>query len=92
MEHLEHLDYGCTPATILQQLRAMCLTHGQSVDLPVAWFDLDTGNLIELPQRYERIGETTYRYAAPTIPYEAVLRLSSNAFVADYPGLWVMEP
>ena len=63
----------------------MSLRQGQSMDFPVAWFDLDAGNLTELPQRYERIGESTYRYTAPTIPYEAVLQLSSNAFVAAYP-------
>ena len=69
----------------------MGLNRGQSMDLPVAWFDLDAGTLTELPQRYKRIGKATYRYAASTIPYEAVLELSSDAFVAIYPGLWVME-
>ncbi len=92
LEHVAHLDYGFTPATNLQQLRATSLRQGQWMELPVAWFDVDTGTLSELPQRYERIGETTYRYAAPTVPYEAILELSSNGFVANYPGLWIMEP
>jgi hypothetical protein len=91
LDHLAHLDYGFTPATNLQQIRAMALKQGQSMSLPVAWFDLDAGTLTELPQRYERIGEAAYRYAAPTIPYEAVLELSPDAFVASYPGLWVTE-
>ena len=47
--------------------------------------------LTELPQHYERRGETTYSYRAPTIPYEGVLDLAPNGFVAAYPHLWRME-
>ncbi len=91
LEHLWDLDYGFTPATNLQQLRRIAVVPGEAADFPVAWFDIDATTLIELPQRYERRGETTYLYRAPTIPYEGVLDLAPNGFVAAYPHLWRME-
>lgn len=91
LEHLCDLDYGFTPATNLQQLRRVAIVPGQAVDLPVAWFDLDTTTLTELPQRYERRDETTYWYVAPTVPYEGLLELSPNGFATTYPRLWRME-
>ena len=91
LEHLRDLDYGFTPATNLLQLRRVAIVPGQAVDLPVAWFDIDATTLTELPQRYERRGEATYWYAAPTVPYEGLLELSSNGFASTYPQLWKME-
>jgi hypothetical protein len=91
--HLLDLDYGFTPATNLPQLRRLGLEPGQAADLPVAWFDLGAARLTELPQRYERRDGTTYRYSAPTVPYEGLLELSSRSgFVRRYPLLWEMEP
>lgn len=86
-----HLDYGFTPATNFQQLRQLGLTHGQAVDLPVAWLDVPPGDLQVLPQRYERRTETTYWYEAPTVGYAAVLEITSMGFIRSYPGLWQLE-
>jgi uncharacterized protein len=91
LEHLWDLDYGFTPATNLQQLRRLTIARGQTVDLPVAWFDADATTLTELPQRYERRDETKYWYEAPTVPYEGLLELAPNGFAKDYPQLWRME-
>lgn len=86
------LDYGFTPATNLPQLRRLGLAPGQAAELPVVWFDLGPARLVELPQRYERRDGTTYRYTAPTVPYEGLLVLSRSGFVRSYPMLWEMEP
>lgn len=91
LAHLVDLDYGFTPATNLQQLQRMALDLGESADVPVAWFDVDAPTLTELPQRYERSNETTYRYVAPSVPYKGLLEISSNGFVRNYLGLWRME-
>jgi hypothetical protein len=91
LEHLWDLDYGFTPATNLQQMRRVAAVPDQAIDLPVAWFDIDTTTLTELPQRYERRSETTYWYVAPTVPYEGLLELSQNGFASIYPRLWKME-
>ncbi|MBV8441414.1 MAG: putative glycolipid-binding domain-containing protein, partial [Hyphomicrobiales bacterium] len=88
LEHLADLDYGFTPATNILQLRRAAPGLGQTVSVPVAWFDVGAASLIELPQRYERRGEATYWYVAPTVPYEALLEIASNGFVQFYPGLW----
>jgi hypothetical protein len=86
--HLWDLDFAFTPATNLQQLRRMALATGQEIELPVAWFDLDTETLSELPQRYERCTESTYWYVAPTVPYKGFLEIADNGFVRRYPDVW----
>jgi hypothetical protein len=88
LEHLVDLDYGFTPATNVLQLSRIRLALAQKADVPVAWFDLDSASLIELPQSYERRGETTYWYEAPTVPYQALLEIAPNGFVRSYPDLW----
>jgi uncharacterized protein len=88
LEHLVDLDYGFTPATNLLQLSRVALKTGQRAAVPVAWFDLDSAALVELPQSYERRSETSYWYEAPTVPYQALLEIAPNGFVQSYPGLW----
>ena len=85
---LVDLDYGFTPATNVLQLSRIALQPGQKADVPVAWFDLDSASLIELPQSYERRGAASYWYEAPTVPYQALLEIAPNGFVRSYPGLW----
>jgi uncharacterized protein len=88
LEHLSDLDYGFTPATNVLQLSRIALTPGQSEEVPVVWFDLDSASLTELPQRYERRGEASYWYEAPTVPYQNLLEIALNGFVRSYPELW----
>ena len=88
LKHLVDLDFGFTPATNLLQLKRLRLSPGETAEVPVAWFDLDSVSLIELPQTYERRGEATYWYEAPTVPYRALLEIAPNGFVRSYPGLW----
>ena len=88
---LSDLDLGFTPATNLQQIRRMNLAVGQAMDLPVAWLDIESTALVELPQRYERMDATSYWYESPTASYRATLDTDNNNFVIRYPGLWQME-
>ena len=91
LEPLADIDFGFTPATNMQQLKRVAPKVGQSVDIPVVWFDVGETSLIELPQRYERRTELTYWYASPTAGYEGLLELAPNGFATSYPGLWAME-
>jgi hypothetical protein len=91
LKHLVDLDFGFTPATNALQLKRLGLSPGQKADLPVAWFDLDSVSLIELPQTYERRGDASYWYEAPTVPYRGLLEIAPNGFVRSYPGLWRLE-
>jgi len=86
------LDFGFTPSTNLLQLRRLALAVGQSAVNPVAWFDVSTGTLDVLLQRYERRSQNTYWYEAPRFEYSALLELASSGFVRRYPGLWEAEP
>jgi uncharacterized protein len=88
LEHVVDLDYGFTPATNVLQLSRIALKPGQNAEVPVAWFDLDSASLTELPQSYERRSEESYWYEAPTVPYLALLEIAPNGFVRSYPGLW----
>ena len=71
-EHLVDLDYGFTPATNVLQLSRIALKPDQRAEVPVAWFDLDSASLTELPQSYERRSEACYWYEAPTVPYQSL--------------------
>jgi uncharacterized protein len=88
LQHLVDLDYGFTPATNVLQLMRMALSPGGRAELAVAWLDLDSAALTELPQTYERRGDASYWYEAPTVPYRALLEIAPNGFVQSYPGLW----
>lgn len=88
LERLVDLDFGFTPATNALQLARIALKVGQKAAVPVAWFDLDSASLLELPQIYERRSEASYWYEAPTVPYRAMLEIAPNGFVQSYPGLW----
>lgn len=88
---LPDLDLSFTPATNALQLRRAAPSIGQTISLPAAWFDLDRATLSELPQTYERLAATIYRYAAPSVPYEGFLEVASDGFITTYPNLWRRE-
>lgn len=89
--HCIDLDLGFTPATNLLALRRLHLAVGEEADAPAAWLDLESRSLGELAQRYQRRSEVDYGYSAPRFDYDAVLRVTPDAFVSDYPGLWRAE-
>lgn len=88
LEHLVDLDLGFTPATNLQQLRRVPIARDETVELPVAWLDVDAGTLTELPQTYQRRSETAFWYEAPSVGYQELLELAANGFIRRYPNLW----
>ena len=89
--HLVDLDYGFTPATNLQQIQRLRLAVGERAGNAVAWFDVGSTKLVELPQIYEKTGDLTYPYEGPMFGYRAVLKLDASGFVRDYPDIWTME-
>ncbi|MET3442457.1 hypothetical protein ABIC94_003244 [Variovorax paradoxus] len=92
LSHCVDLDLGFTPATNLLQLRRLNLAKGEGADAPAAWVDLDGGGMLsELKQRYERTANDAYAYEAKRFDYAAMLRVTEDGFVHDYPGLWIAE-
>lgn len=84
-------DLNFTPATNLITFRRLQLKVGERAEVPVAWLKVPEFELQRLPQTIERIEARTYDYAAPTVGYAGKLKLDENAFVLEYPELWVAE-
>lgn len=91
LDHCVHLDFGFTPATNFPQVRQLALRNGDRADLPVAWLDVPPAALRVLDQRYERQGDSTYWYVAPSVDYEALLEVTPAGVIRRYPGLWELE-
>jgi hypothetical protein len=91
LDHLHDLDLGFTPATNLQQLRRVDFARNGVAQIPVAWLDVEAGQLAELPQRYERRGDAVVWYEAPSVGYAGLLELAPSGFIQRYPGLWEAE-
>ena len=85
---LVDLDLGFTPATNLFPLRRLALRPGQAAEAAAAWLDDESWQLRRLPQRYERRSEHEYWYESPATGYAALLTVTADGFVSDYPGLW----
>lgn len=89
LSHCADLDLGFTPATNLLAVRRLNLSQGEGADAPAAWVDLEGGGVLsELAQRYERRGNSQYAYTARRFDYDAVLGVTGDGFVHDYPTLW----
>jgi hypothetical protein len=91
LAHCIDLDLGFTPATNLIQLRRLGLQAREKADAPAAWLDLDEGGLSLLAQSYERRSDSTFWYEAGRFDYAALLHVTPEGFVRDYPRLWRAE-
>jgi uncharacterized protein len=91
LDQLDDLDLSFTPATNLLHLRRQNVLHGKTAKVPVAWLDIDTGTLTNLPQFYERRGTSRFWYQAPTVGYEGMLEFAPDGFIQNYPELWIEE-
>jgi uncharacterized protein len=82
------VDLGFTPATNLLAIRRLALRVGQHAEAPAAYLEFPRLRATRLPQRYERVGRTTYRYEAPTEGHAGTLQVSSLGAVVRYPDLF----
>ncbi len=82
------LDLGFTPATNLLSVRRLRLRVGEAAEVPAAYLHMPGLQLERLAQRYERIGERAYRYAAPRFGYRGTLSVTASGAIAHYPGLF----
>lgn len=92
LEGCVDLDFGFTPATNLTQLRRLALAEGETGRAPAAWLDLDSGELTQLEQSYQRRSSATYWYEARRFGYAALLEAKPSGFILKYPELWEAEP
>lgn len=85
------LDLGFTPATNLLPLRRLALAVGETAPAPAAYLAFPALRLELLPQQYRRIAQREYDYAAPSVGYRGILKVSEQGMVIDYPGLFRLE-
>jgi uncharacterized protein len=82
------VDLGFTPATNLIALRRLALKVGQGAEAPAAYLQFPKMRLVKLPQSYLRIGQTEYKYEAPTVGYSGTLQVLPSGAVSKYPDLF----
>jgi uncharacterized protein len=85
------VDLGFTPATNLLPVRRLALRTGQAAQAPAVYLDVPAMTLRVLPQRYRRLGRTTYDYESPSHGYRATLELTPQGAVVRYPGVFERE-
>ena len=85
------IDLNFSPSTNLLPIRRLDLAIGETTEAKAAWLRFPSFKLELLPQRYHRLGETTYRYESAGGQFVAELKVNHSGFVIDYPGLWRSE-
>lgn len=90
-DHLVDLNLSFSAATVLIPLKRVAIKPGETVALPAARLDIDTGLLTELPQVYTRRGVASVWYESPGFAPPVQLDLAPDGFVLHFPGLCEAE-
>lgn len=81
------VDLGWTPATNLMPIRRLALPVGGSATVEVAWLSFPELEWARVTQRYERLGQRSWRYLAGSADH--VLTVDHLGLVTRYgDGLW----
>ncbi len=83
------IDLAFTPATNTLPIRRLDLPVGESARVVAAWLRFPELDLEPLEQVYRRVDANHYDYRAPESGFQAVLTVTPEGWVVDYPGLWV---
>jgi hypothetical protein len=82
------VDLNFSPSTNLIPIRRLNLKVGERANLTAAWLRFPIFSLEPLPQSYERLEDSLYRYESGDGRFVADLRVNPEGFVLDYPGIW----
>jgi catechol 2,3-dioxygenase-like lactoylglutathione lyase family enzyme len=82
------VDLGFTPATNTLPIRRLALRVGEAREVTAAWVRFPDLEVLPLPQRYERLTETRYRYESRGGEFRAELETDELGLVAAYPPGW----
>lgn len=85
------IDLNFSPSTNLIPIRRLDLPVGEAAEVKAAWLRFPSFRLELLPQKYRRLGGTTYRYESAGGQFVAELKVNPSGFVVDYPGIWQAE-
>ncbi|WP_161496097.1 putative glycolipid-binding domain-containing protein [Zobellia sp. OII3] len=82
------IDITLTPFTNTLPINRLNLAIGESKEIEVVYFDLPTRNFNPSKQRYTNLGNGVYKYENLASGFTANLKVDSQGFVLDYPGIW----
>lgn len=82
------VDLAFTPATNTLPIRRLSLEVGQAQDVTAAWVRMPDLSLVPLPQRYTRLGPTTFRYESGGGSFVADVETDELGLVTRYPPAW----
>ena len=91
LEGCVDVDISVTPFTNTLPIRRLRLDTGKSVELPVAYVDVDKMRTWTEKQRYTRLesnGDGLYKYESLDGGFTANLPVDPDGLVLDYPGLF----
>jgi uncharacterized protein len=81
-------DLGLTPSTNALAIRRLDLAIGQSAEIKAAWVKFPALTVEPSLQRYERLGDSDYRYVNVASGFTAVLNVDDLGLPIDYRGIW----
>ena len=83
------VDLGWSPSTNTLPIRRLSLAVGaRSGPIVAAWVRFPDLALEPLPQEYERLAESRYRYSSRGGSFVAQLEVDEHGLVLDYEGQW----
>lgn len=82
-------DIPLTPFTNTLPVNRLHLEPGAESQIKVIYLDILEYKITAVHQKYTRLSETQYRYQNVPNDFEAVITVDENAFVVDYPSLFV---
>lgn len=80
------VDLGWTPATNTLPILRLGLAVGESAQITVAMISFPEHEVERRTQTYERLDESTYRYASTT--FEGTLTVNDDGLVTEHSGGW----
>jgi len=81
-------DLGLTPSTNALAIRRLNLAVGQAAQIACAWVKFPALTIEPALQRYERLGETEFRYTNVGSGFTAILAVDELALPVSYQGIW----
>ena len=81
------IDLGWTPATNVLPIRRLGVEVGDAVEITTAWVQFPEMTVVPNHQRYERTGQTSWRYSSG--PYDFSIDTTADGIVTRYgDDLW----
>jgi hypothetical protein len=84
-------DISMTPFTNTLAMRRLGLPIGEAAELKVAYILVPELSLRAAPQRYTRLAERRWRFDGLDNDFTVDIAVYEDAFVVDYPGLFLRE-